>query len=229
MPGFGGGGVQGEIAAVTGTTMQVQDTDSQTAVTWSDATTFRRTVAADASAATVGTCVVVLGGTDAAASVSVRDPVDGACTSGVGRGGGGGSGGRPTDLPSGAPTDLPSGMPSGMPTGMPTDRPDGATGGAAGGGLDVTVGLVTATADGSLTVETADTDGATVSVEVTVDAATTWTRTSASEASAVAVGLCASAQGETDDSGGMTATSVTLSDPTDGQCATRTAGGRVDG
>jgi hypothetical protein len=232
---MGRGGVQGEVAAVTGTTMQVQDTDSQTAVTWSDSTTFQRTSTADASAASVGTCVVVLGGTDAAAtSVAVSDPVDGECTGGLGFGGSGGFGGfsgqgpagempdgMPTDMPDGMPTDLPTDMPDGMPTDMPS--------GAAGAGFDLTVGLVTATADGSLTVETTDQDGATSSATVTVDAATTWTRTAAADATAVAVGLCASAQGESDDSGGMTATSVTLSDPTDEGCATRPAGGRFDG
>ena len=49
--------------------------------------------------------------------------------------------------------------------------------------------------------------------------ATTYTRTVAADASAIVVGQCATARGEADDSGKVTATSITVSAPTDGECS----------
>ena len=66
-------GVNGLVAAVNGSTMQVQTRTDQTAVTWTDATTFTKVAAATLADVTVGSCVTVLepatsGGTGAAAS-----------------------------------------------------------------------------------------------------------------------------------------------------------------
>lgn len=226
--GFGdaGGGVFGLIAAVDGTTMQVQS-DVQTAVTWTDTTTVGREVTADVSAVTVGSCVVALvddatADTPTATSIAVSDPVDGECTAAAGRF----AGGMPTDLPSGDASGRPGGMPSGAPTdmpdGMPTDLPsrgampsDGATGMPGGGfGGAIVAGTVTAVDGESATV--AQDDGSTT---VTVGADATVTATQPADATAIQTGLCVSARGDTDDRGGMTATSLTLSDAVDGACA----------
>lgn len=224
----GGGGASGEIASVTGTVLQVRSTDSQTAVTWTDATTFSATVAGTLADVTVGSCVVAVStasaddttgddtaGTDApveATSIQVTRPTDdGTCAGGFG--GGPGLGG---DRPDGAPTDLPT-MPEGeRPDGAPTDLPPGGGMRSFGGGA---VGTVTAVDGSTLTVESTGPDDATTTRTVTVTDATTYTTTVAADASAVVVGQCASARGEADDSGKVTATSITVSAPTDGECS----------
>ncbi|MGI8718745.1 MAG: hypothetical protein ACR2JN_13040, partial [Lapillicoccus sp.] len=102
-------GVTGLIAAVTGTTMQVQGNNQQTAVSWSATTTFRRSAPASAADVTPGSCVVVRAsgagpdggagtattpgaaeGRVTAASVEITAPSAG------GWGGGGPPGGPPT-------------------------------------------------------------------------------------------------------------------------------------
>src|SRR6476661_9461494 len=52
-------GVSGLVAAITGSTAQVQGANQQTAVTWTRTTRFTEQVAASASAVTVGECVMV--------------------------------------------------------------------------------------------------------------------------------------------------------------------------
>lgn len=224
-----GGGASGEIASVNGTVMQVRSTDAQTAVTWTDTTTFSATVAGSLADVTVGACVVAVStatsgdATDTsapleAASVQLTEPADdGTCTGGFGGFGGGGPGGG--GRPDGMPTDMPS-MPAGeLPDGAPTDLPSGGPGGFAGfGGL--ATGKVTATDGSTLTVEATGLDDATTTRTVTVTDATTYTTTVAADASAIVVGQCATARGESDDSGKVTATSVTVSAPTDGECST---------
>lgn len=220
--GFGaapGGGVFGLIAAVSGTTMQVQ-ADVQTAVSWTDATTVSRQVTSDLSAVTVGSCVVAMvddatADTPAATSVAVSEPVDGRCSA-AGFGGGGMppgmSGGDGSGLPSDFPTDMPSGFPTDMPSGA---VPGGGASGAPGGGFGgaIVAGSVTAVDAGSVTVEQ---ESGSTTVSVGADATVTATRSA--DATAIAVGLCVSVRGETDDRGGMTATALTLSDSVDGAC-----------
>lgn len=212
--GPGGGGASGEIASVSGTVMQVRSTDSQTAVAWTDATEFSATVDGTVADVTVGACVVAVststGDDDAstpldATSIEVTQPADdGTCA--LGSGGGPVFGG---DRPDGAPTDLPT-MPKGeRPSGPPTG-PRSFGGGA--------VGTVTAVDGNTLTVESTGPDDETVTRTVTVTDATTYTKSVAADASAVVVGQCASARGEADDSGKVTATSITVSAPTDGEC-----------
>ena len=221
-------GVTGEIAALADLSFQLQDSDSQTAVTYSDATTFTSTLAAALADVTVGQCVNVSSaaaadGTDAAivaTTVAITAAVDGACAAGLGGMDGGmpGGGTPPTDMPSGADGTAPTGMP----TDMPTD---------AGGFGSRTSGLVTAVTATSITIESTDADGAVASETVTVDDTTSYTTTSASDSSAVAVGLCATAQGEADDSGSFAATAVALSIAGDDGCVSALAGpaGRMGG
>ncbi|NUU16060.1 hypothetical protein HP550_02185 [Cellulomonas humilata] len=227
----GGGGASGEIATVTGTVMQVRSDDAQTAVTWTDATTFSATVAGTLADVTVGSCVVAVSTattddtTDTSApveatSIRITQPSDdGTCAGGFGGFAGGPGGG---DRPDGAPTDLPSmRAPDGAPTDLPSGAPDGAR--MFGGGAS---GTVTAIDGSTLTVETTGPDDATTSRTVTVTDATTYTTTAAADASAMVVGQCATARGEADDSGKVTATSITVSAPTDGDCTTGMLGGR---
>ncbi len=99
-------GASGLIAAVTGSTAQVQGTSTQTAVTWTPSTTFTAQVAAASSDIAVGVCVVArpaqsgsgtgTGATAssslAAATVEITPKTNGACNLGsaLGRGGQGG-------------------------------------------------------------------------------------------------------------------------------------------
>lgn len=213
-----GGGATGEIASVTGTVMQVRSSDSQTAVTWTDATEFSATVGGTLADVTVGACVVAVsagtttsGSTEddesaalEATTVEVTEPADdGTCGRGLGGPGVGpdADGSRPAP-----PTDA-------------TERGDGPEPGPGArtfGGA--AVGEVTAVDGDTLTVEATGPDGETTSRTVTVTDATTYTRTVPADATAVVVGQCASARGEADDGGKVTATSVTVSAPTDGEC-----------
>jgi hypothetical protein len=215
----GHGGTTGEVAAVADALLQVQGEDGQTAVTWDDATTISQTVAAAPADVTVGSCVVAMTSGDdeaaAATSVAITSPVDGACTGGFGGGAGGGGvpgGAAPADgeLPDGVPTDRPE-----MPDGAPTGGTDGQR--PAGGGLGgITAGVVTAVDGSTITVESGDDATATT---VTVDATTTYTSTVAADATAIAVGRCVTAQGESDGSGQVAATALVLSDAGDEGCS----------
>ena len=221
-----GGGVSGTIAAIQGAVLQVQGTDSQTAVTYAADTVITQTVSAALAQVTVGSCVVASSGgaggaaggtatassttTASATTVRTSAAVDGACTSGFA--GGRGSSGMPSGMPTDLPTDLPSGMPTDLPSGMPS-------GGAMPGGFgQFTIGLVTAVSGTTITVQAAGLDGATTTETVEVGSDTTYTASVPADAAAIVVGLCASAQGTTDTSGTMTATTLTLSQPTAGSC-----------
>lgn len=236
-------GVSGEVAAVNGTTAQVQDSESQTAVSWSDDTTI--TVAVDGTLADVivGSCIVaivgVLPGEEAegsaesstATSAVVSQPVDGECTAGFGGAFPGGGFPGEGEPPGGSPTDLPSDMP-GRPEDAPSDMPSGAPGGEGGppGGVGVfggvTTGSVTAVDRSAITVSTSSPEGESAAESVTVDNATTYTVQRAGANADVVVGQCVSALGETDDSGALTATSLSLSTPGDEGCTSGFPGGR---
>lgn len=210
-------GASGEVAAVSGRTAQVQnDQTGQVAVSWTGDTTFTQEVDATLDAVEVGSCVVVTtADTDdssaeatevTAASVRITPASDDGCGFGGGRGAG---------MPSGAPSDLPSDMPSDM----PTDRAGGMPGGFG------TVGEVMAVSATGFTVAAttgppADdaSAGETSEVSVTVTGDTTYTATATATAAAVEVGRCLVAQGDADDTGAVTAASVSISDPVDGSC-----------
>ncbi|WP_062465557.1 hypothetical protein [Demequina maris] len=213
-------GLTGEIADVSDGLAQVQDGSTQTAVSWTDDTTFTQQVELALADIAEGACVVAtLGDDDAATEISVTEAdEDGTCSTGFGGMGGriGGDrpegGDMPTDMPSDMPTDgaqlgeVPSDMPSGGPDG---DMP--------AGGFDDSsrvAGTVTAVADGELTVE--DSDGEETVVAVADDAAITGTEDA--DADAVAVGMCLTANGEADDAGGYSATSVYVFDGGEDGC-----------
>lgn len=233
----GGGGTTGEIAAVGDALMQVQGDDGQTAVSWDDSTTITDTVAGALSDLTTGVCVTAaVGDDDVATSVTITAAVDGECTSGVG-----GGGGMPDMANGAAPDDMPTdGDFSGeMPDDMPSDMPSDMAGGGMGGSGNAVSGLVTAVDGSTITVEgmslptsddTADSvDSGSTTSTLTVGDATTYTTTVTSDESAIVVGRCVVAQGESDDSGQVAATSLVLSDATDGSCSTGFGGGGMGG
>lgn len=248
-PQGGGGrtpGISGEIAAVDGTTAQVQDDESQTAVSWSDDTTVTVTVDGTLADVTVGSCVVTLtgaldgasgdesdatGDTADAATVAVSEPVDDECTGSLGGGFPGGEFPGGGERPEGAPTDLPSDLPE-LPEGAPTDMPSGAPDGQGGpgdgfggfGGL--TTGLVTAVDGSTITVTTTSPEGETLEESVTVDDATTFTVQRAASGEDVVVGQCVTAQGKSSDDGTFAATSLSISAPGDEGCTSGFPGGR---
>ena len=241
-PGPGGAGfpgAQGKVAAVSDDVAQVQGRDSQTAVSFADATISTEKSAAFSDVAK-GDCVTISfarsdsndsgdsGSADqVAASVRISEPVDGECSAFGGPGGGPGGQppeGAPSDWPSGAPTDLPSGAPTDLPSGAPDGQ--GRPGGPGGPG-GRTSGKVTAVKDGAITVEatvmpapgSTEEANRTESRTVAVGPDTTWTRTVPGTRSDVSEGRCVVAMGESDDTGALTARSVQVSDPVDGECS----------
>ena len=212
-PGMGGGlpGASGEIAAIDGSTLQVQSSDAQTAVTYTDETSISQEVGAALADVTVGSCVMVTSadGSEpgetavAAGTVRITEKTDDSCA-----GGGFGGGQRPE----GAPSDMPSDMPTDMPEGMPSGGP---------GGIGGTSGEVTAVSDSGFTVAaTSRGSEETTSVDVTVGSDTTYTSTETATKSALVIGRCVTATGESDDTGAVTAERLTVSDPVDGECTT---------
>jgi len=215
-------GTSGLVADVSGRTLQVQGQLGQTAVTYSDATVFRAQVAATLDDVTVGSCVMVTPATSssasadgsddtsrpttiAAGSVRITAATDGSCTRGGGPGGSGRPSGRPTDLPSD----------------LPNDRPSDGPAGRAGFGAFGTVSAVSA--DGfTVAQQQPDADGAsaatTTSVTVTVSGSTTYTSTEKTDASSVKAGVCVTATGQADDTGAVSAESIAVSQPVDGEC-----------
>jgi hypothetical protein len=235
--GFGGaagGGTVGTIADVSGSTLQVQSSSDQTAVTFSSSTAITQTVSVALSAVKVGDCVVATttpasastGSTSSSSSdasdgpvtsVAISEPVNGACTGGFGgrAGTGDAAGGQ---RPSGFPTDRPRS------TDRPSNRPTDGSGrgfGNGGGFALPTSGKVTAVSGSTITVDAVDFQTQkTASKSVTVGSATKYTQSQKAAASALAVGQCVVAQGKADDSGTVAATSIAVSAPVDGSCTT---------
>jgi Domain of unknown function (DUF5666) len=221
-------GATGLLAQIDGKTLQVQGTDTQTAVTYSAKTTFTNTVAAKLSDVVVGVCVqarsaqpasgtggaapTAAAGPLAAASVEISPAVNGRCTVGGFRLPGAGAPGG-----SGAPT-----PPAGMPTSGRTRGP-GAGGGFFGLGASGKVTAVNGagfTVESSLPVNGTATAPAPTTRTVQTSAATTYTRTEAANASALVVGLCVTALGKADNTGSIAATSMTLRPAQKGSCST---------
>jgi Domain of unknown function (DUF5666) len=207
-------GASGKIAAVSGKTLQVQSQqDGQVAVTYTGSTTFTRQVSAALSDVKVGDCVMASAamtsgapasstGSLAATTVRITQAVNGSCA--------GGPGGFRGQRPSGAPS------------GGPGQRGPGGFGGGA-------FGTVTAVSGSGFTVKQASFNGGSAtSRTVTVSSSTTYSTTEKATSSAVKVGLCASAQGQKDSTGAVTAQRISLSNPVSGQCSAG-LGGRFGG
>jgi hypothetical protein len=226
--GFGRGAppaASGTIAAVTGTTMQVQSRQNgQVAVHWTATTKFTQQVKVAASSIEAGDCVTATAGPGtsptatsfAASTLSVSAPTDGSCTGRDGQFGGGGA--RPSGFPTGArPSGFPTGgPPSGFPTGAARNR------GRAGFGA-IARGSVTSVSGNTLVIAAREfgsgsSSPATSTTTVTLSSATTITSEKSATASAIKVGRCATARGSADSSGTVTATALVITDPANGQC-----------
>ncbi len=200
-------GATGKIAAISAKTLQVQnDQTGQVAVTWTAKTAITQQVDATLADVTEGVCVAVTsdgattdGQPVAATSVRITEATDQGCSGGMQFGGGPGGGQRPAGMPSGMPTDRPSDMPARM-----------------GGG---TFGEVTAVSATGFTVSsTRPGDTTATAVEVAVSADTTYTTNADADESALKVGRCVTATGDTDGTGAVTADRISVSDAADGQC-----------
>ncbi|GAA0637273.1 hypothetical protein GCM10009547_47060 [Sporichthya brevicatena] len=226
-------GASGQIAEVSGRTMQVQNTQNQTAVTWTNATVVTDTVAASRKDIRVGDCVQVrdvaseataaitstpaeAAAADAepvtAASVAISTPVDGSCTAGFPggtRAGGPSEGFRPTGAPQARGDARPGD--GGLPPG----------GGSRPAGMRGAAGTVAAIDGTTMTVSMPNpgTSGTSTRV-VMLTEATTYTKTVTATASALKVGRCVTALGSADDTGAITATSITVRSAVDGACTT---------
>jgi hypothetical protein len=176
-------------------------------------------VSVAASSIKAGDCVVAVAtsGTSSTAAaftagtVSVSAPTGGSCGGGGGRNGRfPGTGARPSGFPTG------TGRPSGFPSGAGGNR-NGAGFAALASGAVVSVSgdtLVVAARD----MRSGSNTPATTNKTVTLGSATRITTDQAATASAVRVGRCATARGSADSTGAVTATSVAITEPVDGQC-----------
>lgn len=218
-------GASGTIAAVNGTTLEVQNaTTGQTAVTYSPSTTIRQISDTSVTAVTVGVCISAFGKPTSttssatpfgepitATTVSITQPTNGTCARGGFGGPGGGTPGTGS-RPAGG-----FGGYGGGTRGTGT-RP---AGGFRGGSFGAASGQVTAVSGSTLTVdETNPQTQKSSSVTVTVTGTTTFTTTATATAGAIAVGQCARAFGTADSTGAIAATSLTVSAPTNGSCTT---------
>jgi hypothetical protein len=227
-------GATGLLAQIDGTTLQVQGTDAQTAVTYSSGTRFSNTVATQRSTIVVGDCVQVrtprpgsgtgnppptavpgaVTGPIIAASVDISPAVNGTCSVFGGLG-------APGARPPGASGDAT--RPPGAPSSGRTRGPG--AGGNAFGGFGA-FGKVISVSGTRLMVESSrpqsgsatTTTPTTRAVETT--GATTYTRTGAATAKALAVGLCVTALGKASDTGSIAATSISLRPAQNGSCST---------
>jgi hypothetical protein len=220
-------GVSGLIAAKSGRTLQVQGSQGQTAATYTAKTTVTEAKTTTAKALKTGLCATVRsavtgpaaspGQPVSAGSVILTDKVGGGCRGGLGFGGGrvgGNRSGRPSGAPSGAPSQGSSAGPA-TPGAGPRNFGFGATGEVMS--ISGSTFVVEGSRFGS---------NATVKTTVTVTKATTWTRLQKSTAKAVAVGKCVTALGTTDDTGAMTATSLSLTASKNGVCNLGSGGNR---
>jgi hypothetical protein len=219
-------GANGKVAAVDGSTAQVQSQLSgQVAVTWTASTTFTKQVAVKLSAVKAGDCVMVEPTQTSASSgsgtvptaitakaVRITAPVNGSCTPAFG-----GNGGGPQTQQNGSgPQQFEGPPPSGAGGAAPGDGKTRFRGfGAFGKVSDVTangfkVATTMPTGQGSATTTT--------DVTVTVTAGTTYTTMAKGTAADVKVGLCVRADGSTDNTGAVTARTIAVTPPANGQC-----------
>ena len=220
-------GTSGTIAAINGTSLEVQNpTTGQVTVNYTSTTTFRQTVTAPASEVTVGSCISAFGkptsgsssGKSAfgnpvtATTVSVSQPVSGTCSGGFGGRAGGATPGGGGGFTPGTGT-----------------RPAGASR-FGNGQFGAASGVVTAVNGSAVTInETNPTTKAASSVAVTLTSTTTFTTTGTASSTDLAVGKCARANGSADTTGAITAQSITISTPGPNGCTSGFGGFRGGG
>jgi hypothetical protein len=171
-------------------------------VNFSGSTTFTDRASGTLADVTAGSCVVVTGtGTPVAAqSVEISAGTANGCALG-----GGGGGLRPQNGNSSRPP-----------------RPSGANNNGQGRGAFGKVTTVSAT---GFTVQQDNRQtGATTDVQVTVDGSTTYTKSESANSSALKVGECVAATGQADDTGAVTAKTISISQAGPNGCSV--GGGR---
>jgi hypothetical protein len=223
-------GTSGSIAAINGTSMEVQNPNTgQTTVSYTPTTTFEQTITTTASSVTVGSWISafgkptngssssstpVFGEPVTATTVTISQPTSGSCTGGFGGAGGGAGGFRR------------SGSGGGFPGGGSGERPAGG-GGFRAGGFASASGPVTAVNGTTATVTATDPQTKkTSSVVVTLTSSTVFTERTTAAASDLAVGKCATAIGTADSTGAVTARSITISTAGANGCTTGFGGFR---
>ena len=232
-------GTVGTAAAVSGSSLEVQNpTSGQVTVTFGATTAITETVAVTSKNLTVGSCVTVVGKPPAtgtataggaaaksvtATSVTISAPVKGNCTAaggfggfgGFGRGGNGGNGGNGPGGSSPRPSFSPRPRPS---------RSGGAFGRGAGafGGAD---GKVTSVSSSGFVVQGRNpAAGTDTSITVTTSATTKYLKTVTTGPSALKVGQCITAVGTPNSIGAVAARSIRISQPGPNGCVTEFAG-----
>ncbi len=211
-------GAFGTAAAVNATSLEVQNPSTgQVTVNFSSSTTFSDTVSATLADVTVGSCVTVsstsTGGTRppagtpiTASTVEISQPGANGCAAG-GRGFGGTT---RTNRPSGSP------------------RPSGTKGPGRGNFGGFVFGSVTAVNGNGFTVHSpARGQNAATDTTVTVNSSTKYSKVESATSSALAVGDCIAAIGTTDDTGAVTAKTISISKPGPNGCTQ--GGGRFRG
>jgi hypothetical protein len=214
-------GTVGTAAAVSGSSLEVQNpTSGQVTVTFTATTAITETVSVTSKDVTVGSCVTVVGQPSAAGaatrsvtatSVTISAPVKGNC---VGTGGFGTGGfGRPGSTSSPRPSFSPRARPSGS---------GGAFGRGAFGGAN---GKVTSVSASGFVVQGRNPAASTgTSITVTTSATTKYLKTVTAGPSALKVGLCITAVGTPNSIGAVAARSIRISQPGPSGCVTEFAG-----
>jgi Domain of unknown function (DUF5666) len=220
-------GVVGTAAAVSGSSLEVQNpTSGQVTVTFTATTPITETVTATAKDVTVGSCVTVVGKPSAAGSatgpvtattVTISAPVKGNCAGGAGFGGGFGGFGRGAGGASGSATPRPSFSPRPRPTGSGGAFGNGAFGGANGKVTSVSATGFVVQARGR-TGGTAGTAGTAISVTVITNSASKYLKTVTAKPSALKVGQCITALGTPNSIGAVAARSIRVSQPGPSGC-----------
>jgi hypothetical protein len=217
-------GVVGTAAAVSGSSIEVQNpTTGQVTVTFTATTPITETVAVTSKDVAVGSCVTVTGqpaatGTTGAATrsvtattVTVSAPVNGSC------GGAGGFGGL-------------RGTASPRPSFSPRPRPSGSRGAFGGGAFGGANGKVTSLSASGFVVQGRNpAAGAGTSITVTTTTATKYLKVVTVGASALKVGECITAAGPANSIGAVAARSIRISQPGPNGCVTAFGGRRGAG
>jgi Domain of unknown function (DUF5666) len=231
-------GASGSVAAVTGSSMEVQNQQTgQVTVGWTSSTTFSKTVTLSAANVAVGDCITVTGststGTLVANSVTVSKPTSsGSCTTGRFGGGAGGGGG----FPGGAPPNGGS-RPNGgsLPSAPSGSAPGGASGFSFASGKVTSIspsameiyGISTSGFGGARRTSSSSTPSTSIpstNVKIGLQGSTTYSETQSTAASSLAVGDCVTAVGSTDSTGAVTARTVRITS-TGGQSCSSGFGG----
>ena len=214
-----GPAASGLIAAVSGSTLQVQNAQvGQVAVTWTAATKFTQQVTLSLGSIKAGDCATAAAtaGSPTAASftattVTVSQAVNGRCFGGFG------GGAVPSPGSSFSPRPRPSGTRS-------FARPSGAarTGAFATGSVVSVSGSTIVVASRSFGpgagASPAASVGTTTNKTVTLTSATKITTVRSATAAAATVGRCVTAEGKADSTGTVAATSIAVTDPVNGKC-----------